>query len=227
MTELDRLKEAIEILKKTRRNLTNQLISSELSYNSQNYVSDILGGSKGITKLFLKRLEVVYSISEKWIMTGKGKMFVDEGTNSNTVAEQSVPYQRKRGQAGWIGVPIFDAPIALSVINHESTPVGYVTIPSFKDCAFGIRISGDEMRPKICNGDYILCKEVNINEIIMGDDYLVLTHKGTEIVRYVYPHEKKDDYILLNTENQSKPPTTLAISAINKMYKVKGVIKSY
>ncbi|NLR81914.1 helix-turn-helix transcriptional regulator [Chitinophaga eiseniae] len=227
MTQLDRLKEVIEILKRTRKGLTNQLISRELSYNSRNYVSDILGGSKKINKLFRERLEVVYSISREWIVTGKGKMFVEEETNNNTVAEQPTPYRQKRGRAGWIGVPIFDVPIALSLINHESTPVGYVTIPSFRDCAFGIRISGDEMRPKICNGDYILCKEVNINEIIMGDDYLVLTHKGTEIVRYVYPHEKKDDYILLNTGNQSKPSTTLAISAINKMYKVKGVIKSY
>ncbi|TWF37322.1 peptidase S24-like protein [Chitinophaga polysaccharea] len=227
MTQLNRLKEAVAILKKTRRDLTNQLISRELSYNSRNYMSDILGGSKGITKLFLERLEVVYSISGKWITTGKGKMFIDVETNNNIVTEQPIPYRRKRRQAEWIGVPIFDVPITLSVINHESTPVGYVTIPLFKDCAFGIRISGDDMRPKICNGDYILCKEVNINEIIMGDDYLVLTHNGNEIVRYVYPHEKQDDCISLNTGNQSKPSTTLAISAIRKMYKVKGVIKSY
>jgi hypothetical protein len=154
-------------------------------------------------------------------------MFIHEEEHNNTVADQPTRYGQKPGPAGWIGVPVFDVPMASVLVNPKSTPVGYVTIPWFKDCAFGIRISGDDMHPKICNGDYILCKEININEIIMGDDYLVLTHKGTEIVRYVYPHKTKDNYVSLISGNQSKPSTTLAKSAIHKMYKVKGVIKSY
>lgn len=227
MTPLDRLKTTIEILKKSREDLTNQMISKDLSYNAPNYVSDILGESKPINKLFLKKLEDVYSISQEWIMTGKGEMFVNEEGHNSKVTERPTPYERKPASAGWIGVPVFDVPIVPAIINHESTPIGYVTIPWFKDCVFGIRISGDDMSPKICNGDYILCKEVNINEIIMGDDYLILTHKGNEIVRYVLPHKTKDDCISLIPGNQSKPSATLAISAIRKMYKVKGVIKSY
>jgi SOS-response transcriptional repressor LexA len=229
MTPLGRLKEIIEILKQRREELTNQLISEELSYNAPNYVSDILGGSKPISELFLKKLEVVYSISKEWIMKGKGEKFVNKEGYNNTVAEQPTLYGKKKksGQAGRIGVPIFDIPNASAIINHESTPVGYVGIPWFKDCTFGIRISGDDMCPKICNGDYIFVKEVNTNEIIMGDDYLILTHKGNEIIRYVHPHETQDDCISLISENQLKPATTLAISAIRKMYKVKGVIKSY
>lgn len=227
MTPLDRLKTVIEILKKSSEDLTNQTISKELSYNSPNYVSDILGGSKRINKLFLKNLEDVYSISQEWIMNGEGGMFISEEEHNNKVANQPTLYGQKPGTAEWIGVPVFDVPMASAIVKHENTPVGYVTIPWFKDCAFGIRISGDDMHPKICNGDYILCKEVNINEIIMGDDYLVLTHKGTEIVRYVYPHKTKDNYISLISGNQSKPSTALAKSAIYKIYKVKGVIKSY
>lgn len=223
MTPIDRLKETIAILKNIRKGLTNQMISKELGYNSETYVSDIIGGSKRINDSFLKKLKNVYSINGEWIMQGKGEMFVDEAGRGKLVAESAIPY----GEAGWSGVPVFDVPIASGIINREITPVDYVKIARFKDCEFGIQASGDEMSPRICNGDYILCKEVHTNEIIIGDVYLILTKKGNEVVRYAQPHKTKSGHILLTSEKQSASSTVLALSAVRKIYKVRGVIRNF
>lgn len=154
-------------------------------------------------------------------------MFNKEEVYNNETAEQPVPYGKKTTRTGWIGVPMFDVPLALAILNHKSAPIGHVTLPWFRDCILVIRVSGDDMCPKICNGDYIFCKEINVDEIIMGDDYLILTKKGTEIIRNIQPYKTQDKYIILIPVNQSKHSMKLAISDINKIYKVKGVIKSY
>ena len=233
MSKLDRLKEAISILKKSRKGLTNEIISKELGYRTPTYLSDILGGSKQINKIFCSKLEIEYSINSKWIINGEGDLFANKTEHSSMVTEPAVPYgdgpgKKSIGKVSWAGVPVFDVPIASGVINHESMPVGYIGIPRFKDCIFAIQVSGEDMAPKICNGDYILCKEAaDIEEIIIGEVYLILTRKGNEVVTYAQPHKTRNGYLLLTSEKQLKSSTTLAISAIHKIYKVKGVVKSY
>lgn len=231
MAPLDRLKDAINMLKKSKENFTNEMISNELMY-SPTYLSDILGASKPINNLFLRRLEAEYSINREWIMKGEGDMFVNE--TGGMVTEPAAPYvhgqkagKKRAGKIGWAGVPVFDVPIASGVINHQSMPVGYMSIPRFKDCVFGIQVSGEDMAPKICSGDYIFCKEVDINEIIVGEAYLILTRKGNEVVGYVQPHKTRSGYLSLTSEKQPKSSTALAITAIRKIYKVKGVVRSY
>lgn len=226
MTPLDRLKAAIDILKKNMEGLTNQLIGKRIRYDSPNYVSDILGGSKPISKLFLKKMKVEYSINTEWILTGKGEMFVQDTRHDSQVMETPALYGKRQGQVSWVGVPIFDVPV-VAIFNHKSSPIGYVTIPRFQDCVFGIQASGDDMLPDISNGDYILCKETSINEIINGGSYLIVTHQGNEIVRTVRVHKTNSEYISLIPANQSKPSARLARSVIHRIYKIKGVIKSY
>lgn len=228
MTVLDRLKEAIAALKKKTKKLTNEAISRKLGYKSRTYLSDILGGSKPPTIFFLDALMVEYSIDKNWILKGEGKMFMENSIRSedpgNFYPERRGAKLKKTDGSGWTGVPIFEVPLTSEIVEQAANRV---RISRFSDCEFGIQASGDSMSPKIRNGDYVLCKEVDVDEIIMGDAYLVLTYKGTEVIKYIYPHEIKSDCILLVSDNQSLPPTALAKSAIRKLYKVKGVIKSY
>lgn len=234
MNALDRLKQAIFTLKKQTKGLTNKAISSDLGYKSVSYLSDVLGGSKPISEFMLDKLMIEFSINKKWILEGEGEMFI----KINAVKDPGIAYEEKQGlrkkrkdEFGWAGVPVFNVPLTPEIIeqgeNDSRNVAGYVTIPLFKDCAFGIQASGDNMSPAIRNGDHILCKEVDVNEIIMGDAYVVLTYKGTEVIRYVYPHTTNNESILLVSDDKSLPPTELAKSSVRKIYKVKGVIKSY
>ena len=73
MNQLERFKKAIEYLKGKAAEATNEGVSRLLRYNTDNYISDVLGGSKPINKQLLKRM-VEYSINPEWIETGRGNM---------------------------------------------------------------------------------------------------------------------------------------------------------
>jgi|GEM_PF-4215985 len=223
MTPHDRLKEIIALLKKTSEERTNEAISERLGY-TRNYVSDILGGKK-INKRFCSRLQQRYGINGDWIMTGAGEM-LDRTQPAHRLDDPGTSYRGRKRRSGWAGVPVFDAPV-LSIINGESAPVDHIRLRRFKDCAFCILVSGNDMCPRVCNGDYIFCQEITISEIIMGDDHLVLTHNGVAIAAGIYPPDAAQDHILLKQQASSKPPTSLALSAIHKIYRIRGVIKTF
>ncbi|GEP94428.1 S24 family peptidase [Chitinophaga cymbidii] len=225
MSALNRLKEAIFKLKKSRDGLTNQIISNELGYKTPAYLSDILGGSKPINDFFLNKLVVEYSINKEWILEGKGEMFIKNAKNDTKDPGASYSKDNKTTASNSPGIPVFDVPVKFGIDGN--IPTSYIGMPQFKDCDFAILASGDSMSPKVRNGDYIVCKATSVDEIIMGEAYLILTHKGTEVIKYVYPHETKDDHILLVSHDQTVPPTELPRSAIHKIYKVKGVVKTY
>ncbi|GAA0540408.1 S24 family peptidase [Chitinophaga japonensis] len=227
MTPRDRLNEVITLIKKTQPERTNEAVSEQLGY-SRNYVSDLLGRKK-INKLFCQSLQQRYGVNGDWIMTGQGEMFVSEAVTGSKLHNMRTSYgagKKGAGKTGRAGVPVFDAPV-LSIINGESTPVEHVSLSRFKDCAFCIRVSGDDMCPGICNGDYIFCKEISTSEIIMGDKHLVLTHNGVQVVAYLHPAAAEDDHLSLTWERSSKPATDLALSAIHKIYRISGVIKTF
>jgi SOS-response transcriptional repressor LexA len=155
----------------------------------------------------------------------------------NIYDEVSLPYHQQRAiqknsqtDTGWEGLPMFEVPVtlgAIEVIRDEpaNNAAFYLHIPQFRDCTFGTRASGDSMYPEIRNGDFVICKE--IESIIYGDIYLVITFDGHETVKYIHPHPDKEDHIILVPRNESIPRTPLPKSAIRKIYKVKGVIKGY
>lgn len=140
--------------------------------------------------------------------------------------------QSSNTSPAWVGVPMYDIPVtagAVTMIRDEKAPepAYYLQIPSFKDCTFGARVSGDSMYPEIRNGDYVVCKEVQtLESLIYGDIYLVITKDGIETVKYVHPHDNPD-WVNLVPYNKSVPTTPMPKSNIFKVYKVKGVLKGY
>ena len=74
MTSIERLKKAVDYLKKIDPDLSNELMSIKLGYRAKTYLSDILGGSKPINDIFLSKFQVEYSISSDWIKSGQGSM---------------------------------------------------------------------------------------------------------------------------------------------------------
>lgn len=133
----------------------------------------------------------------------------------------------------WLGVPMYDIPVTAGAVvqirdEPHTEPAYYLQIPSFKNCTFGARVSGDSMYPEIRNGDYVVCQELqSLDSLIFGDIYLVITIDGMETVKYVHPHEDERDWIKLVPYNKSVPVTPMPKKNIRSVYKVKGVIKGY
>jgi hypothetical protein len=81
MKKNDTLRKAIDFLK-GEHSLTNEDLSLKLGYRTRSYVSDILGGNKQANRLFLQRLEDVYSINPEYI-TGKSSDMISRKNESN------------------------------------------------------------------------------------------------------------------------------------------------
>ncbi len=77
MEPLKRLQKAIEILQKLNPTDTLKIMSHTMGYAATGYLSNVLSGSKPITKKFLARLERYYLVSAHWIETGEGQELID------------------------------------------------------------------------------------------------------------------------------------------------------
>jgi len=109
--------------------------------------------------------------------------------------------------------------------NDLGYPVGfaddYVRCPDLHDPnVFAVRVVGDSMEPKFCEGDIIVFSPAA--EVQNGDDCFV---------RFMMPHEstfkrvffESDEHIRLQPRNEKYPPMTVDGSRVNGLYR--AVIK--
>jgi SOS-response transcriptional repressor LexA len=133
----------------------------------------------------------------------------------------------------WKGLPVYDVPISASFIQHytdETTyePKYHLRDPRFKDCTFAAIVTGDSMHSEIRHGDYVVCQEItDWSFIVFGDIYYVSAKNGMETCKYVHPDGQDRDSILLVPKNEKIPSSPLKKKMINKLYKVKGIIRGY
>lgn len=204
---------------RTELGLSQQQMAERLDIKQQTYGTYETGRSKPNADFFEKWKEVFKQDLHNLIRR-KGK-----GKGKSVVIAEEVETEVDT----WPGVPMYDIPVyggLPALIRDEKAyePAYYLNIPSFRDCVFGTRISGDSMAPKIEQGDFVVCKEVE--NFIFGEIYLIITSDGQETVKYVHPGENKD-WVNLVPHNPAVPVTPIHLKDIQKKYKVKGVMKTY
>jgi hypothetical protein len=88
---LERLREAIDAIKSA-GDCTNEDISTALGYRGKNYLSEILGKSKGMNDIFLDKFQAKYGYSKEWIKTGAGDKIVENATRGTSLQEPEAVY---------------------------------------------------------------------------------------------------------------------------------------
>lgn len=109
----------------------------------------------------------------------------------------------------------------LSIDDH---PAGdgdcYIYTYSSDPNAYGIRVRGDSMRPRIKSGEYIVA-EPNV-EAQPGDDVVVRLHDGRSMVKeFLW---QRDDELSFGSVNNGYPPITLQRSEIESIHRVAAII---
>ncbi|MBN9484655.1 MAG: S24 family peptidase [Bacteroidetes bacterium] len=140
----------------------------------------------------------------------------------------------------WKGIPVYNVPVSAGFVKHyqdENTyePIYHLRDPRFKDCNFAAIITGDSMHSEIRHGDYVVCQEViDRSFIVYGDIYYVVAKNGLETCKYInaYVLDAKnriydEDRILLVPKNENITPSPLRKDMIDRLYKVKGIIRGY
>lgn len=99
---------------------------------------------------------------------------------------------------------------------------GYLNIHSDDPDAYGLKVSGDSMLPRIKNGEYVLI-EPN-KSFFSGDEVMVRTAAGrTMIKEFIY---LRDGMYRLDSVNANHPPIHIAESDVMEIYLVGGILKS-
>ena len=99
---------------------------------------------------------------------------------------------------------------------------GYLRIHSDDPNAYGLRVSGDSMHPRIKNGEYVL---IEPNKAFhAGDEVMVRTLDGQAMIKeYIY---LRDGMYRFDSVNQNHPPIHIHQDNVTKIHLVGGILKS-
>jgi phage repressor protein C with HTH and peptisase S24 domain len=106
------------------------------------------------------------------------------------------------------GTPVYDIDVTAgsmprSLMFTDDQIVGWIDLPGMdKNCRI-VKVSGDSMKPVICNGDYVAIRELtSLQHIFWGQIYVVLL----------------DDYRLIKYVRRNDDPQLVTLRSANKDY---------
>lgn len=177
-------------------------------------IADLAGGDdrQGLAGLGndIKR----YALSEDLGITEQvGKWAVDTAPAGRAV-EGAVPVvgHAKLGTDGYFEA--IDFPV-----GHGD---GYLMIHSDDPNAYGLKVLGDSMHPRIKNGEYVLIEPNKV--FCTGDEVMVKTIDGQAMIKeFIY---LRDGMYRFDSVNQAHAPIHLPEDMIDKIHLVGGILKS-
>jgi phage repressor protein C with HTH and peptisase S24 domain len=99
---------------------------------------------------------------------------------------------------------------------------GYLNIYSDDPNAYGLRVMGDSMHPRIKNGEYVLI-EPN-KAFVTGDEVMVQTFDGRSMIKeFIY---LRDGVYRFDSVNLDHSPLHLDQETVSKVHLVGGILKS-
>lgn len=114
---------------------------------------------------------------------------------------------------------------ALAVFQQEKPEYieAYIDVPQFSDCDFYIRVYGNSMYNRYCNGDIVACREMKDKRVIpYGEAYLIAMQEH-RMIKYIHPGKKAHE-LILKSEHEDYEPFTILRDDIIRLYIIKGKI---
>ncbi|WP_261666922.1 S24 family peptidase [Erwinia mallotivora] len=141
-----------------------------------------------------------------------------EGDNPTT-SEVEIVGNLKDGLIPVIG----DAVLGMDgLIDMMEFHAGWLRIYSEDKDAYGVRVRGDSMWPRIQSGEFVVI-EPNTT-IHSGDEVFIRTKDGHNMIKLLN-YNRSGDYQFTSINNDHKP-FTLAVDQVEKVHFVSGIIKA-
>ena len=180
------------------------------------------------TDIIQSMTEMYVDIDPDWLLTGKGKMFREQGASSIAKFPLRTDGRFRESQQ----VPLYELEAAaglasLFVGNH--IPVSYICVPDLPQCDGAIHVRGDSMYPILKSGDIVLYKQVHdfVNGVFWGEMYLVsftADHEEYIVIKYIQKSEI-EGCIKLVSYNSHHAAKDIPITSIRAMAIVKASIR--
>ena len=103
------------------------------------------------------------------------------------------------------------------------SPQFYISIPIFDNCDIAAQNIGTAMLPEIAPGAIVILKRWNVESIVPGESYLVVTEQFKGI-RTIRAGSNPSELLLLPANTQQYDPIVIGKSDIVKLFIVQGII---
>ena len=172
-------------------------------------LSKYLNGRLPISTALINRIVVNLGVSKQWLEDGTDLPFAKQ------IAPTSIDVPAGLTTAG-LGTPVYDIDVTAGSMPRaamftDDRIVGRVDLPGMPSGSRIIKVSGDSMKPVICDGDYVAIRELtSMQHIFWGQIYVVLL----------------DDYRLIKYVRRNEDPRMVTLRSANKDYDDMDVMRS-
>ena len=165
-------------------------------------------GNNGISRDLAALITTKYpTISKGWLLTGEGEMFIEPQPQ---LSQEGIPYY---------GMDV------LSAVEETQLPEpqAWINVPMFSDCDIAAQNIGTAMHPEISAGSIVVLKKWEVDAIVPGESYLVITSyfKGIRIIRYGTDPSMLQ---LLPVNREQYDPISVSKDEISRLFIVRGII---
>ena len=179
-------------------------------------------GTQAFTKRDFMLISKATGISREWLEFGEGDM----------IAKHDITFpQMKEDRSKVEGKPFYEVDFSLGfngMYNDEpNIPSKIISVPGYEKADFWCRTSGDSMKPFISNGDIIALKEIDDWQsfLPMNEVYAIMTTNDLRTVKVVRKGSD-DEHLTLHAYNEEYEDQEISKSAITKVFKVIGALKT-
>ena len=210
--------------------ITQQEFAKQINI-SQSAVSQLLNGRTTMSLETLEKISETYEVDCNWLVTGKGDAFKNGGTIVRTGPDILSVTVESNNQPVVALVPVkAQAGYAAGRIESqylEELPTITIPSPQFRNGTFrAFEVEGASMEPTLFKNDLIICRFME-DFRWMRDMYLyVIVVEGDVLVKRVYNRLRKDNTIILLSDNNYYPPITLTDRDIVEAWAVEARITS-
>lgn len=208
---------AIFMAKKKELKLSQESLAHELGV-VQSAVSAVLNGVNAITvnnaPVYARILKV--PISEFSPTIARDIEVMTASLKPDSFEEVPIP---KDGMVPVIGEAILGIDGMIDMVEFQA---GWLEIYSADREAYGLKVKGDSMHPRIQSGEFVVI-EPNTN-VHPGDEVFVRTTEGHNMIK-IMNKTRDGDYQFTSINNDHKP-ITLEPSKIDKIHFVSAIVKS-
>lgn len=157
------------------------------------------------------------NIDKDWLLTGNGKMIVEDVPTPEISYTDGVPYYDVDFQLGFDEMEHPGAP----------NPEYLIRMPGYEKATLWCNASGHSMEPEINSGDILAMQRIeDFSFLPFGDIYGFITTNGVRTIKRLGRSDRDGHYRLIPT-NKDYDAQDIPIKAIAVVYRVLGAMKSF
>lgn len=186
-------------------------IEREPSYVSRMLYTEGKAGKKRIADDMMEVIERAFNLPRGWMdsLSDDINQANDELEFAGSVRDGYVPV---------IGEAVLGVDGSVDMIEFRA---GWLRIYSGDKDAYGLKVKGDSMWPRIQSGEYVVI-EPN-TQVHVGDEVFVRTKDGHNMIKIM--NKTRDGDFQFSSVNSDHRPITLESSQVDKMHFVAAIVK--